>query len=154
MKNRLSISFLHHAMYRIHDRDFIPIIEIVGIEKQKKKKKKKVRRLKKNWTGFMIHIYMFYFPSTVHRREKIQRTKPQRKITTGMRWMAFSPCDLPWRGICFLATSDIEWCIGNPTEAAIFRDEEAKAVVDMSTKNSPDALEILEDLCMVFQMKE
>lgn len=61
--------------------------------------------------------------------------------------MVFSEGGLPWSAISFLLTSDTE-CVGKPCdESAISRDWKAKAVTEMSTKNSLDALdEILEDL--------
>jgi len=72
-----------------------------------------------------------------------------------MRWTAFCGGGLPWSVISFLlTTSEAElWWIGKPCESAILRDGKAKAVAEMSTKNSPDALEILEDLC-IFKNRE
>lgn len=99
--------------------------------------------------------FLFSFPLLCGIRsfqgwEKIQRTKPQKIRTTGMRWTAFCPVDdLPWKEISFLELepSEIERSIGNiPLEVAIWREEEAaKSVDEMSTENSSDALTIVDE---------
>jgi len=77
-----------------------------------------------------------------------------------MRWMAFCAGGLPWTRsvISFFVTSDTAewWWIGRSCdESAILRGGKAKDVTVTSTRNSLDALEILEDLCILFfQRKE
>lgn len=96
-----------------------------------------------------IHIWLIHHTLPV--LEKIQRTKPQRTNTSGMRWTAFSPDELCWGAISFLEVeSEMELYIGKSSEAAAFRGGgEPISVGNRFTKNSSEARVVLNDLCIL-----
>jgi hypothetical protein len=90
---------------------------------------------------------------TLPELEKIQRIKPQRINTSGIRWTAFSPDALCWGATSFLAEwSEMELYIGKSLmEAAAFRGggEPIWSAGNRFTKNSSEARDVLNDLCIL-----
>lgn len=63
--------------------------------------------------------------------------------------MAFSPEDLRQRAISFFVASEMELYIGKSLEVAAFKCGESIAGGKRLTKNSSEARDVLDDLCII-----